>query len=746
MRRLLVALLICMPGLLAAQQITVRGGEHGEFTRLVFRLPPSAEWSVENAGGSANVRIDPAGGYDLSRAFERINRARVAELLEGPEPEEIIVRFACNCRADAFQLGDLLVVDLSEGSVEGAAEATGATTDDARGGPEQSSLRASLSEIRIGSAPGIGPRGAPMPLLPSLENPGPDIVQSSTSAASETNLQDSELGGDLARQLAQAATQGLLTASASTQAPAPQLPETSVLPVIAEPAQAVSEDLAPFLESLSGTASRDARVRIGGQACVGSNELDVAAWAPEGKPLEALAQGRQALFGEFDRPDPEAIRELARIYIHLGFGAEAKAVQAFQPGGADPVLMALAEIVDGGIASAGRLAGMTGCETSAALWSLIGYDDIPPGSPVDTGSVLRTFSELPRHLRISLGPRLVQRLAEEGYREAAREVVVRLERMMGGTNDEIALEVARIDALDGAIAEAQDALSSLAASPSSVTADAVVDSLELTSQTGGEVPASVVQLSGALATEYRGQEKGPALWLSHIRALLASAAFDEAFAALEDSGDIPQEIVSVAATEAFVELGRNAEDIEFLKHALQHGELAEQITEEEPHHEVARRLLDSGFPGEALTALDRGGDRRKDRLLRAEILLSDGQPGEAEVALAALDGEDVSALRARARAAMGDHAFAETLFAGVGAQESATRAAWLAGDWQRLTGSESGALAETARLLLEEEPSVIASAPTLVDAESVAQTAAQTRETLRSLLEETRLSAPPPQP
>ena len=67
-------------------------------------------------------------------------------------------------------------------------------------------------------------------------------------------------------------------------------------------------------------------------ACLADAALDVGDWATARSPGRAQrAALRARLVGEFDRPDAEALRALARFYVRTGFGAEARALLAGFP-------------------------------------------------------------------------------------------------------------------------------------------------------------------------------------------------------------------------------------------------------------------------------------------------------------------------------------------------------------------------------------------------------------------------------
>ena len=64
------------------------------------------------------------------------------------------------------------------------------------------------------------------------------------------------------------------------------------------------------------------------EVCLDDARLDVGAWS-NGLALTAqMPELRRQLVGEFDAPNPEAVRDLARLYIRFGFGAEAEALLA----------------------------------------------------------------------------------------------------------------------------------------------------------------------------------------------------------------------------------------------------------------------------------------------------------------------------------------------------------------------------------------------------------------------------------
>ena len=127
------------------------------------------------------------------------------------------------------------------------------------------------------------------------------------------------------------------------------------------------------------------------------------------------------------------------------------------------------------------------------------------------------------------------------------------------------------------------------------------------------------------------------------------------------------------------------------------------------------------------------------RLLQAKALLDMFRPEAAELLLIGMQGEDVNRLRAEARSAMGDHAFAKTAFADLGVEDRSRDAAWLAGDWAAVERG-GDAIAQAARLMVDDAASPADTDLTLSAVNSLASDSETSRQTLQALLDETRLS------
>lgn len=744
----LLTLLALLPGGLAAQEVTVRSGEHGSFTRLVFDIPPGAEWQLEQAGQRVSLGFGDRGlRLEAGQVFARIDRSRLADLL--PREGGADLMLACACVAEAFVLRErMLVVDIRPGAVpaEPAAVEPGPAPPATPLLAEQASLAADLARVRVAGLPGIGPEPAEDPLLPRM--PSGAVKPKRQKPAGEM-ADPMEIGAQLAEDLAMAATEGILDA-ATTPRPERQAPPAPAA-ALAEAEDTAAPDLAGQLaQGLSGLdRERMAghRVKVGGTQCLPDSRLRIGDWGdPEAEINALLANRRSAVFGEFDRIDDEAVLQYAKALLHYGFGAEARATLDLHGDGGPELLRAMARLIDLHPRGAAPFEGQTQCPGLAALWSLLALPDDPGAHMVETAAVLRGFELLPVHLRDHLGPTLAARLSATGHPAAARDLLNRLERSTGEETDSIALGRAQIDLKQGDLAAAEAPLRDLAIEGGPQSPDAVLASIRLARAAGQPLPGYLVDLTEAYALEFRNDPRAPEFRAAHITALFLNGDFEGGFAALDalEPAEIPEERRQDLRQQGLRRLTKGAEDVPFMKHAMAALERGQHPASAAEALAMAHRFLDLGLPDVAIRQLaplsPEGAMAGEVALLRARALIDLGRPEEAEILLIARQGEAVDRLRAEARRRMGDHQLAGDLYAQLGEAEAARRAAFLSGDWQRVSEGGDDALTEAASLAQAELPEAGPIEPSLAGAESLSAASVETRETIRALLEATALS------
>lgn len=683
--RALAALLagLLLAGAAAAQTVTIRSGEHEGFTRLVLGLGGGlGPWQLERAEAGYRLTLPQAAArFDLSQAFRRIGRSRVAAL-EDEGGGRLRLDLACICHAVAFaEGGNLLVIDIRDGP------------DPADPSPPPLATlppRAAL-EDRGDASPELGGL-----LLPPLALPAVDPALLRAAA------------GELARQMGRAATQGLITPSLSAGGPRtlwpPIPPLGTAAPAAAPPSPAPATTPRAGSPPLRVGSALDAiggvpRITLApeGAPCLPDSALDLANWG-DGRPAALqLAEARTQLLGEFDRPAPEALRRLARLELHLGFGAEVRALLATFPGvlpEAEARLLAtLGALVDGEAPddAAQELAAMAACDSAAALWAVLARSRLDPGTPLDEGAALRAFSALPLHLRRHLGPDLAERLLTAGREEAARAVRDAILRAPGDHGPAVELLAARIALAQGRDASAD--LVRLSSGPGETGAAALALLLETELDRGVTPAVADVAAAEALAVEHAGTLLGARLGAAHARGEAQLGRFDAALAAL---ARLPEPQRRTARSAVALTLAAAAEE-DFLRHA--HALLAAGTDLSVPaRRALARRFVDLGFGPEALRLLGPTAalSAPADRLLAAEAMLAAGDP-QGAIALAETLGPEGDPVAAAARARIGDHLGAAARMADPEARAEALRRG---GDWAGAAFLGSGDWTDPARNLL----------------------------------------------
>lgn len=683
---LLAVVLACWSGAASGQTVSVRSGEHADFTRLVIKLPERAPYTLSGSGRQTDLVIDGQDyEIDTSAVFDRVPRTRLTGIAPLPGRAGLRLSLAPGHEVRSFWFGDAsLVLDIREG--------------------EQPAKPVHLR---------------PLPVPPPRSEQALRLLRRDLDRRLEReNPPAPPTGADLGvsrdlliRQVGRAASQGLLTPM-TRRIPSPAAPQATPEPV-SQKTTARPKPSPPGIHLRAQTAiDRDmgavmARLgEAGAQACLDPQRVDVAAWGGDAPFRQQIGQLRGRLLGEFDKPDRVAVLRLARLYLHFGFGAEARQLLAEigGPDTADPVLEAMAAILEDGHAGAdSALSGQMGCVPAVALWSVLSYPEIPTDISLDGDAVLQGLIALPVHLRAYLGPVLARRLHAAGYTSESARVRRILNRVEATTTAEIRLMDAEIALSRGPDAPAEATLGSVVASNDAPSAQALLRLIDARLRRGAEISYETAQLAGAYAVEYRGQPLGPDLAEAYLAALAASGAFDEAFAELDRILGV--DVAGRAAIRARLSglLASNASDYDFLHHVMSGAAAPPGGLNPELGNAVAERLLSLGFPTEAaryVATPATGPVEEARKRLRARVALAQGRPRQAEAELLGLSDEAATRLRAEARAMAGDHHAAQELFDAVGEPDAAQAQAWLAHDWEGLTDAEEPTRAAIARLKL----------------------------------------------
>lgn len=691
----LLAAFLSLAGPLAAQQISVRSGEHADFARLVFMFPPGTSWNTERVpGGYRLVTPYRDTRFDLSNVFRFIPKTRVLSVAPDLEARSLFIETAPTVRLETFQLAiGAAVLDFIDGPEDLAPSIAGPPAPSYLPSPDRSYLDLYWARPRAAaSAPASPAPAAPAPppsapaAVSSLDLPDPRI------RTAETELID---------QLGRAASQGLITMELpksprgrAEKAPEPAAEAAEEAPV-ADGALALQSET--VIDRDTAATKTGGRLSDSGHSCPQDDEFDVLAWVTDKKPAEQISDARKDLVGEFDKPQSDGVYRLARTYVALGFGAEAKAV--LRSFGTDPesdkILGILADVVDGRAPEHGEaLAAMAACDGKVALWAVLSAAQAPRKGDVNFGAIVRAYSALPPNVREIIGPRLSERLIEIGAPDVAATVRSMLARAPVNTKTALKLMDAQIGLQEGHVAEATALLDEVANSGSLEAARSLALSIETKLSQGMAIAAGDVENASALGRQLKGTETGDRLARAEVLGLGSTAQFDAAFDALKNwrvpSGSALRDKTQ---DELLAMLAGLPDDQIFIETYFRHRGAVDPAAIGAPVQiRLADRLSANGFWQSARGMIaEQTRKTEAGRMALARAALAGRDASAAFSHLAGLDGEDVAKLRGEALSMLGRHDTAEEEFARAGVQEALVDEAWRSGNWSLVAaqGSEN---------------------------------------------------------
>lgn len=782
----LLCLLLWSPAVMAATY-SVRSANHEGFTRVVVDAPESVTWTVTQIAGRTRITLsDPEAAFDLSSFFRRIDRSRIIGAA-GSAPGTLTLDLICECAVEDFRVGTgMIVFDIQDGPpiAQSPPPRAIAPVPALFGDDEMRRTRAEEPPPQP-TLPNVEPasdgRTAERVTLPLFvdepgRNPGGALDLAVDEAARDTRVgRTIELPGesdlnalseaeeDLLRQITRATSQGLVTPRTALQERGTnavptrrsRTETTAIRPKREQPnvslraITTVDEGSLAMMESL--------RRSLGVEECLPDSMLDVNAWAD---PLMGFAPQigdlRRRLSDERDGTDQAVATELARTYLYFGFGAEAAQVLGLRNrmSATDHVMMSMARIVDAGSDPVpGPLHGLESCDGHAALWAALAAPTLTPGGTLNEAAVLRSFTALPEHLRLTLGPTLSRRLVAAEKSELAASILRVSRRLVDEPND--AMEMAEVDLLmaAGEKGEAVRTLEDIIADDGEMSPEALVKLVTERFKDDLPVDADVVEHVEILAKEHeegdQAQDLRNAVVLARIQAGQYAQAFDEIAGNRESwPGESWREIQSAALDRLTAKAG----DADFLKNVMSIPQDRAMATNGKTGNSVARRLMDLGFIDRAedfLAIRFEGSVGRERRLLRAELALSDGRPDLVPPILGELEGRAADLLRAEALMELEEFEGARTLYAALGQEDRAAEAAWLAGNWDSAKADERSAISQAAALaggsmapgLGDEEPAEVSGA--LARNRALLEGSEGMRATISDLLRETEIETDP---
>lgn len=721
MTRWLAALVVLLvfPLQVWGQAARVTSGDHPDFTRIVVQYPGPVDWKVGRTADGYELRLPQSDmQYDLTKAFDLIQKDRLASVFVDPQTGALRLGIACACFAIPFEFRPgTVVIDIRNGVPPKASDFEQPLAEFAQT-PAQPMADPTPPQTSQDGQPGYDWTAfalAPAPKPPELPESAPVVV---AEKPQPLPLDLEPLRQALIEQLSKGASAGIVDMAK----PDGDIPLPDHLD--ANPSVELRLGDQPNL-TLRQKGESDAPLTATGDACFSDEQVDVGSWsvaardapatshgaapaadphgakpaaAPAGHgggaateenahsiggPLEKevvismqFAPAMAGLIGEFDRPDPDSVKRAVRFDLFLGFGAEARALlRAFPVDDADkPIWESMARITDEEPDPDPVFAGMEACDTAAALWAVLADPKILVVGQVQKSAILRAFSALPAHLRHHFGPTLVDRfLAMNDFSTATvlRDAVTR-----GNPEADAEVEImqAALDKASGAPEASVDRLAAVAAESGPSNADALAALIIQRAELGQEVTYDQVRSIEEYANEHRQDQDHEKFQKALVMAYAASGDFESAFDNLASAPN--------AAATLWHLLGKMGPDSALLNHATLDGRVEPPRAARGAAGLIAERLIQLGFAFQAAQWLALANDPPP--LLAARIAVAQNLPQQALDLLGDLATPEAIQVRLDALHLLGDDSAIATLFADLGMTEEHWNAVSRTKDWQSL--------------------------------------------------------------
>lgn len=697
MRLLLITLTLFLSSMANAQTITVQSGEHDGFTRLALTFPKLGDWTLKReVDGYSLVVGGVRPNYDLSNVFQRISKDRLTKIYVEAGGGALKLTIGCACYATPFEFEKgIFVIDIKDGTPP------------------------------TGSSFELSGNGEPMPPLTdtSLQRPvskPKEFLSLPTTTPAAANVSTPTLSVAIS-EAARLPPQLNSLEKVEKKPSLDQVKKDLLWQLSKGAAEGVVEIEKPFrpMERTTSSDQSQTNLRIGadvglvpntkkrqldrmtglGDSCIPDTRLAIGAWASDDDVVSGFALGTTKLVGEFDHPDPDAISRAVQYYLALGFGAEARLVLgAFKSSSQEKAIWeTLSYIVDLERPPGDVFTNMEVCDTSAALWSLLSSKDIPPPNQIAVPAVLRSFSELPLHLRRLLGPELASRFLSRNDMATARAIRDAILRAPGSSGDRVQMLEAEIALANGQTALAEGILMPISGGTGPLGIRSTVTLIQSQVDAGEDVALDLVTTAESLLQEARGGEDEELLIAALALGYASQNKFGDAFALVAPDDPKAMQIWAVLAT--------RGNDESLLRWALlQKSETPPQLGPVLAG-KTARRLLDLGFPQQALNWLTTNAeaplpDDENTRLMAAEAEISLNSLTDALSHLDGLKGEAANRLRGIALAGL--HADQAGDYLTQSGQEiEAANLAKQTRDWSRLSDLAQGGVWQDAAALVQ---------------------------------------------
>ncbi|MEN8837457.1 MAG: hypothetical protein ABF266_04795 [Celeribacter marinus] len=630
-----------------AQTVTLRSADHAGFSRLVVDLPSGTQWTFGKSGDAYEFRsgIDDL-TFDASNVFVRMTKDRITQVTP-MDRGRLQVRIAETYHADVFELRDgQIVIDIKDGDPDPNSEyevalepfltdvvpqppvasnsAPAADAPTPTPTPTPTVERSRTGEFDFA---GLGRFGRTQisdvtDSVPQPDEPQPEkdaVADVGDLAATKFDRDEfvRQLEQNLIEQIGRASADGLLVPALPDVDKTERIideaqgsdaePDTPVDVDVAQPEMPTETDTHLKIESATDRAQKTVEkprrnFAVDGSECIATTRLDMATW---GLPLDEefeLPRLRAQLIDELDVPRQEGVLDLARYYLFLTYGAEAKSVLKFLPEEDPdlPLLLVLADIFEESYADeSGPLLDQQSCDTAASLWSVMATQSLSKGQDYNRAAIIAAFNVLPHHLRRVIGPDLARRFAEIGDTQTAAQIKSVFTRTAPLEGTDVLL-------MDASIAESQsdqersdELVLEVVENHSHEKPQTLIDFVKDQREKDAPVTVEVADTAETIAVEYRHHVLEEALVEASIVARILTGDIDRALAQLnlaETAKRVSEEGAVDLRKLALAESIDSQSDNVFLKAVFRNIDFMEaHMKDDASLGGVSTRLFDLGF-------------------------------------------------------------------------------------------------------------------------------------------------------
>ena len=414
----LAVLLIFSYSPILAEPITVRTGEHGDYTRIAIDSDPGVQANVEQNGRDVKVTIPSnEDGFDIDTVFDRITQDRIVRIQQ--DTRVLTVSLACDCGTNIFTRNDgIIVIDISEQYETLETDTANVPTriELAKEKLEFIELNVSDTEETSRDRPNANVRENPLRTMamPLAIEPqaDPDVLLETQS--------------NLLTDLAGAASRGILRVDGPIlpRREDPQI-DTEIFDSssqITEAPESVNDTNIRITSSRDTDLQSDSR-QIEQASCPDPDIAALSKWGGTGDFHFEVTSRRLQLTNERDELDLDTAKSLARSYLYFGFSTETRQLlEALEKNSIEKeILIEISKVLeDRNSSKLPNILKYSHCNAPISLWAFLA-NPTPAVINEDLAStILLELGSFPIHIRALLAERISEKFRNAGDEKSAK--------------------------------------------------------------------------------------------------------------------------------------------------------------------------------------------------------------------------------------------------------------------------------------------------------------------------------------